>query len=621
MNRQYVVEDIQDALKTRQFPTVASWNRLEGRPRTDNFDRAAKAEVRDALWMLMKQWQMGEFRADDAGSILQAKVQVSVTGLRKYKAGLGAVEPFDDSMPLEARVERRPIPFLQDRKKVSLDIRLFLGRQWLKMLKAVGNYASSFVQKYPIKLPDPTRKEDAIYCAHPEVWQTFAAVAGRCMDGAALYFYLKADPAHHAYDGIPVLSSQQQAIDLLAKQFVQWFEGFFYQPTSDASDAWVPDRMEYQFACSAPEAAAEKVLVADQYYQGRLDWFNFDIDASRSTLGAVQSSASDPRHQDIQSLMPVQITYPGMPNSRWWAFEDGNVNFGGIKPDTTDLGKLLFIEFGLVYANDWFLIPYVLPAGSVARVRGLAVTNVFGERFWIEAAGSGAGNAWQRWNMFTLDTAGNAGVPDTSLLLLPTVPKVQDGGPLEEIMLLRDEVADMVWGVERTVLMATGTSKPGSEAATETMAYYSMLLADELRQNPALPGPVDYKANISYQVMASVPEYWIPFVPVHVAGDNREIQLQRAAMPRILEGDPNQPEKVRPRTMLLREGLDRVPASSYFIHEEEVPRAGALVRQSYQRTRWTNGKVLLWLGAQKQTGRGEGASQLAFDQLRNVTAK
>ena len=50
------------------LPIFSTHNRLEGRPRTHNFDRALKAEVRDALWMLTKQWQMGEFKGDDAGT-------------------------------------------------------------------------------------------------------------------------------------------------------------------------------------------------------------------------------------------------------------------------------------------------------------------------------------------------------------------------------------------------------------------------------------------------------------------------------------------------------------------------------------------------------------------------
>ena len=43
-------------------------------------------------------------------------------------------------------------------------------------------------------------------------------------------------------------------------------------------------------------------------------------------------------------------------------------NFGDVKPDTTDLAKLLLIEFGLVYANDWFLDPaHSRPAVDRAR--------------------------------------------------------------------------------------------------------------------------------------------------------------------------------------------------------------------------------------------------------------
>jgi hypothetical protein len=116
--------------------------------------------------------------------------------------------------------------------------------------------------------------------------------------------------------------------------------------------------------------------------------------------------------------------------------------------------------------------------------------------------------------------------------------------------------------------------------------------------------------------MNSVPENWIPFIPVHIENDNREIQLQRAALPRLLEGDPNPPVKVRPRGVLLRHGLDMAPAQAYFLHEEEVLRAGVQVQQVFKRTRWYGGRVVTWLAVSKQTGRGEGSSGLAFDQIR-----
>ena len=306
-----------------------------------------------------------------------------------------------------------------------------------------------------------------------------------------------------------------------------------------------------------------------------------------------------------------------MPNTRWWAFEDRKTNFGDIDASTTDLAKLLFMEFALVYANDWFVIPYTLPVGSIAAVRGFVVTNVFGERFWIEAAGSGADTNWQRWSMFTIDVKGQPGASaDTSLLLLPTVAKILESPPTEDIMLVRDEVANMVWGIEKTIPVATGESKRGIEAARQTRAFLEAELATRLGGPP--PAPVPARAPIRYRIMSTVPENWIPFIPVHIDGSNREIQIQRAAMPRILEGDPDPPAKIPPRTVLLREGLDRAPAQPYFVFEEEVSRAGTRLLQAFERTRWTDGRVYTWLRVRRQTGRGEGSSGLQFDELINV---
>lgn len=114
----------------------------------------------------------------------------------------------------------------------------------------------------------------------------------------------------------------------------------------------------------------------------------------------------------------------------------------------------------------------------------------------------------------------------------------------------------------------------------------------------------------------------IPYAtPTHVPGSVREIQLQRSRMPRILPGAPLPPPKVPPRTTLIREGLDVSPARPYFIHEEEVPRAGAQVTLSFRRTRWTGGQAPVWLGVRKRTGRGERGSGLAFDVIANAPPK
>lgn len=612
------VGNISEALQARQFPSVTVWNRLEGRPRTRSFDRALRAEVRDALWMLTKQWQMGEFRGSDAGSPVFAKLLMATTRLTKYRPAAQATQWFEYEVPLEGKVERRPLPLVADGRPVALDVRLLMGRQWLALIKDVGDYRQAFIDAYPITAPDPTKKEDADRCAHPEVWQTFAAVAGRAMDGAALYAYLTSNSAHHAYDGIAVAAGDGALLDDRAARFLAWFARLFLQPPPSGDDAWTPERLEYQFAASAPVPGGEKVYVADEYYQGRLDWYGLDIDAGIAALDPVPGSNVTGLPPDApRTMIPTPVSFSGMPNTRWWAFEDRRTNFGDIDASTTDLAKLLFIEFALVYANDWFVIPYTLPSGAIASIRGLVVSNVFGERFWIASADQGADANWQRWSMFTINVQGKPGAAaDTSLLLLPTVPKIQESPPTEDILLVRDEVANMVWGVEKTVPLASGQSKRGLEAARETLAFFQNELATRLGGSP--PPPAAAAARLRYKIMSTVPENWIPFIPVHVAGSNRQVQLQRAALPRILEGDPDPPVKVRPRTVLLREGLDRAPPQPYFVHEEEVPRAGARLLQSFQRTRWIGGRVYTWLRARKQTGRGEGSSGLRFDELVDV---
>jgi hypothetical protein len=613
------VGNVKAALNERLYPSMTVWNRLEGRPRTVAFDQALRAEVRDPLWMLTKQWQMGEFRGADAGSPVFARLMLATTELTKYRPNEQAAEPFPTDTPLEVKVERRRLTLDLSGHPIALDLRLTMGRYWLKLLSQLpNNYGSDYIKAYPIQRPDPTDITQADRCAHLEAWQAFEATAGRAIDGGSLYEYLIASPAHHAYDNIATIApGDYPALDTLAGRFLAWIPRAISMPPASSDDAWVPNRLEYQFAASAPlPDGTEKVYVADEYYQGRLDWYSVDVDAGTASLGNIAGAPAPASSVSVRTMIPTPVSFAGMPNTRWWTFEDRATNFGDINASTTDLAKLLFMEFALVYSNDWFVIPYTLPVGSIATVNGMAVTNVFGDRLWIAAAGSGADGAWQRWNLFEINIQGGpAAASDQSLLMLPTVPHIQEGEILEEVLLIRDEAANMVWGIEKTVCLSSGEPKRGVEVAREERAYYEATAAGGGGGGPPPPA-----APISYRLMTSVPENWIPFLPVHAAaGDNREVQLQRASMPRIIGDHPTALplplRKVKPRTVLLREGLDANPATSYFIVEEEVPRAGARLTQRYERTRWIDGSVHTWLRVRKETGRGEGSSGLAFDTL------
>ena len=83
-------------------------------------------------------------------------------------------------------------------------------------------------------------------------------------------------------------------------------------------------------------------------------------------------------------------------------------------------------------------------------------------------------------------------------------------------------------------------------------------------------------------------------------------------MPRLTDALPS--SRVEPRGRILRTGLD-VPSGAerqpYFLHEEEVPRAGVVVTRSFQRARWFDGKVYTWIGRRKAIGRRAARQRLA----------
>lgn len=602
----------------RLLPTITLWNRLEGRPRRADFDEALQAKVADALWMLARQWQMGEFQGDDAGSPITAKVHIDTTELTKFKPANGAAELFPNTIPFETRVEARPITYRAGDQALSWDIRAELGRHWLRLVGGIeAGLAQKFIDALGLAEPDPDDPAQAAVTAHRESWETMAALAGRAMDGYALVEHLNADPANHAHDLVALddPAANAAAVEAAEVVFLDLFRRLFYQP--EGPDAWLPERMEYAFETSGPQDGGEAHFVAEEYFHGHLDWYNLDRVRAADGLGPVEGEPEPDAVTAFHtaSFVPVPIKFDGMPNTRWWTFEDGPTNFGDIDADTTEISKLLVMEFALVYANDWFLLPFTVPAGTVARVRGLTVTNVFGERTWVRPAGDREAESWQRWAMFRNAITGDKGIPGKrDLLILPSVPKIQEGAPREAIELIRDEVANMVFGIETRVPLPHGGTRAGRQAGRETRGYFARRV--EALGPPALdPTLLENEAAIRYEVMTQVPENWIPFIPVHVPGSNREIQLRRAALPRVIEGDPDPPVKVRPRTALLRQGLDAEVPAGYDLHEEEVPRAGVRVSQSFQRTRWYGGAVFTWLGARKATGRGERKSRLRFDQI------
>lgn len=601
MNRYLVAENIQNVLSGEtRIPTTVSWNRLEGRPRRRDFGRSLRAEVRDPLWLITRQWQFGEFDADDAGSPVAAKVAWKTNDIRQYHFPDGVVKPYDATFPPETVIEARPIMFTLGRRIHNVDLRLELGRRWKQMLESSGYSGSvtDFREKYPFVVPeDPEKKADFPITAHPEAWQVLAAVAGRAIDGGELF--LRLSDGGRASDGIELEDPEKSEIDALGEGFLSWVRTLFYQPDDLSMDCWRSRNLEYEARISTPNGEQAAALSASGYRGGRLDWFSFNAVAPNGN----DLPGTDPAI-NVSSFLPATVQFEGMPCKRHWRFEEGAINFGDIDVDTTDIAKLLLIEFGLVFANDWFLLPIDLPAGSLTAIQGLVVTNVFGERYWINPSFTVDGPI-QSWSMFKIT---DKGAVDNRLFIPATVPMALESSPVEKVHFIRDEVSNMVWGIESIVQLTDGSSRSGREVGLELNAKYRASVSE-----PSTI-PQENDAKVKYKLMTSVAEHWIPFIPVHIDGENREIQLQRASMPRLLDGQEGVvPDKIIPRTQILQEGLEAERA--YYIAEEEVERAGTVVESQWRRCRWRGGRVVVWLSYRRTVGRGEGPSGLAFDSI------
>ncbi len=567
-------------------PLIKGWNRLEGRPRAVDFERALRAEVRDALWFLTRQWQFGELQGEDAGSPVDARTVVRAIHLQHYAVRGQGAAAYDREVPLETRVEREPVP--RDLPMHVSVTRYFFGLVRSKVSLDFDAVKPLYLAAYPL-----TEASLSGFVGADTKGMLPLASAGT-FDGGRLLDEIASGAHATRVDVLPGLTGAQRSdLKQAGADLTQWFGRLYAQPVASGEDAWAPRFLEYQFACAAEaQGLPQTVLTADEYTTGHLDWYSFDVD-ERPEARLVREDAELPVAAEAPvSFLPAPVSFAGMPNPRYWEMEDRKTEFADLDANTTDVAKLLLTEFALVFGNDWCVIPYEVEVGSVCEVLALLVTDDFGEQKLVRAAGSGVDDDWQRWTMFTMATNRADGKADTRLFLPPALTKVMEGALLEKTHFLRDEMANMVWGVEKVVPSALG---PGADG-------YAVARAPA---GPPPPAPPLHPtvAPVRFVLGTEVPGNWIPFIPVHVPGSSRSVQLQRGRMP----GGGR-----APRSRVLS-----VPAP-YYVNEEEVPRAGKIVTRSYERARWFDGRTFLWTGRRVTAGKGEGSSGLAFDQVVDV---
>ena len=549
------------------MPSITIWDRIEPRCRANDPTLGLEARVHDPLWLLTRQWQVGEFEARDAGSPVVANVQSSVASLDRFSVAGQPTQTYDGVQPIEALVERetaRPATSASDLRQATE-----AGLYFLRLLDAAklpATIAAAFLVQYPLSVGVPSTSDVAALAP---------VIAGRVIDGVKLRADLLAAGA--ALPPAPVIPQEQQATVLnVTRNWLQWYSSLFSEPA--AQDAWTANRMEYRFSMAT--VGDSESYVAQEYDGGSIDWHTFDRTTVGLTAGAAQPTVAQ------QTVIATPVTFRGMPARRFWEMEDDGTNIGLLSAAAEDLGRLLLREFALIYGNDWFQFPLVTTVGSQVLVTSLSVADTFGITTTIPHYSAVDGRS-SNWRMFSLSVdplappvVSTAALPPQPLLLVPGAVSPLNSSAIEDVLLLRDELAETAWGIEQTVVGASGL------ALDRTLEWRITA--------PATPPPTG-DPILHYRLGSTVPDYWIPFLPVQLDASGH-LQLRRGRLP----GPATTPQ-------------GRMLSEETSMYLEEVPREGVHLERRYRWARGVDGSTYLWIGRRRTVGRGEGRSGLRFD--------
>ena len=568
---------------TRAFvPSVTSWTRLEPRPRDATMARSLQAQVRDPLWMLTRQWQLGEYGALDGGSPVQATMGVETQPLTGYRAGLpgSPTAAYDPAMPMEVHVEREPIRFNM-RGAVQLGLH-FEAQIRASGVAAAQSVINAFRVAFPIAKTDP-----APALAGQSGLRLRALSAGRVTDGEALY----AATVIAVAGGTPNPPLPPQAanppVAAVLADFIAFRQAAFAEPGNDP--AWQSTRLAYEFAAESASPAGSAVLEAPDFVGGHLDWYDF------SQSDAAPTSTPQAGRFETFNFLPSHVTFRGMPKARWWSFEDGATDFGQLDTEHVDLAKMLLMEFALVYGGDWFSVPIPTQVGSLQRVSTLVVTDTFGQRTLVRPVEQLPTGGKSPWTMFRI--SGTKG-PSDFVLIAPTLGLTDDAEPVEDVLFLRDNMAAMAWAIEQKLQGAMDLAVDGYE-------QYLVRLRDNPIPTPAPPAPGG--PAITYMLEQPVPDNWVPLVPV--LSKTGELLLRRGTM-----DIPTATGIVK----LVPHGTILEPQHPFYLTERIVTPIGVAVARAMRRTRWTDGSTHVWMGRHTHPGKGPGWSGLRFDFVKPI---
>jgi hypothetical protein len=554
-----------------------TYHRLDFHNRSQDLDPGLEARVADPLWMLARQWQLGEFAATDGGSPVSIRVEGTKTRLSGYRPQpSGPLKPLPNA-PLEVLIESEAVTDGPAAEAHAGEAGLALFRAIDQRGELPLTLREDLRRDYGFVTPEPTDPLDT------DSARRLALLRRRSFDARRLVAVLAQAPTQ-VPAGLAVAPGAETTALLAVLH--RWLQGVQSRFAELGGDHWNPARMEYTFEVFAEGPDGVLVARAPEYADGRLDWTDFDLKQRQTVEGA--EVLEEPQRFELAAL-PKPVRFGGMPVSRFWEFENRAVYLGDVDAGPTDLVRLLLIEFALIAGEDWYEVPIELEYGTLTRLDEVLVTDTFGFTLSVLPATAVDHGSSSPFQMFVSTGDPALAAPSVErpwLLLVPSLAQGLEDRPIEEVSFFRDEMANLAWGIEHTIEGASGDPQRRRE--------------HWLKSRPPAPVPPSLP---TYELQTTVPDYWFPFVPVQDP-NQRSIRLRRGKLFRGL-GVPLE----LPLGRLLEPG---VPLR---MHEEEIPRSGMRVQRAWQMARGADGSSWLWVGRRKIVGYRGRASNLEHDRL------
>ena len=452
------------------------------------------------------------------------------------------------------------------RSTFPLIVRARLGRTLLSRLDAAVTASGAAPAGYdPQEMreifyrffgPEDVEPTDPIAAARdrtaPRAVRARHALRGRSVDGVRVYQFTRPDLTVAMFPGEFAGALPPSLLTVVSRCAARVPRCGSRTPTSSRARArgrsrWEGDQLEYAVSGMVSRGTTTTTVDAAEHQGGHLDWYSFDQGATRPAAGDEASAMT----VDVRTVIPAPAEYPGMPKPRWWQFEDAAVDLGKLSADATDAARIVVSEFALLYSNDWFTIICRQPVGSVAELQGVIVTDTFGWRTLVKPTVEPAGSDWTGWDAFSLSprpvgrrAGADAAAPvHASHAAADQRRRTAGAGRVRARRDRRHGVGDRaahprrarrVAGCRRGVASHAAAARPDRRCRARS--------GDAGRRHGGVP--------LRYTLQTEVAENWIPFIPVHIDGQLRAIQLQRGTMRRTIGPEDT---LIRPVTSILRE--------------------------------------------------------------------